>query len=284
MKKFINNILVLLFLLTISGCAQLTEHADSIKPTAKLTGTRLANIDFDKVDLIFDLAVENKNPVPFKLAGLDYDLKIDQQSLVSGVTAQAIEVAGNSTSTIQLPVTLKFADLKKLQGEIWKQDNFNYQLDTVFNISLPLIGNYPVPVSKQGTLPVPKMPQVKIKSVKINSFDLSSAELVTQVEVDNPNSFDLGVSNFNYQLDINKQKWGQGKVTQSSTIPKKGTGTINIPVTLDLLSIGRSAYMLLLNKSHLSYQLTGDVTLDTGIELLRNFKMPLDVKGETSLK
>ena len=284
MKKPINNLLTLLLLLIISGCAQLSQHADSIKPTAKLTGTRLANIDFEKVDLIFDLAIENKNPVPFDLAGLDYDLKIDQQSLVSGVTAQAIEIGANSTNNIQLPITLKFADLKKLQGEIWKQDDFNYQLDTVFNVNLPLIGNYPVPVSKQGTLPVPKIPEVKIKDVKINNFNFTSAELVTRVEVNNPNNFDLGVSNFNYQLDINQQKWGQGNVTQSSTIPRKGIGIIDIPVKLDLVSIGQSAYTLLLNRSDLSYQLTGDVTLNTGIELLKNFKMPLDVKGEASLK
>jgi len=284
MKNLINNLLICFFLISISGCNQFKKQVDNIKPTAKLTNTRLTNINFDKVDLVFDLAVENKSQVSIKLAGLDYDFKIDKQSLISGVTAQAIKVAARSTSTIQLPVTLKFADLKKLQGEIWKQDNFNYQLDTVFNVDLPLIGKYPVPVSKKGTLPVPKIPKLKIKNVKIKKFNLTSAELVTQVEVNNPNNFDLGMSKFNYQLDINQKKWGQGNISQKSTIAKKGTGTINIPVKLDLMSIGKSTYNLLLNKSDLSYKLSGDVTLDTGIELLRDFKIPLDVKGKTSLK
>ncbi len=81
-KHIMKNLFLLLILFTLSSCAQLTKHADAIKPTAKLAGMRLANINFEQVDLIFDLAVENKNPVALDLAGMDYDLKIANQSLV----------------------------------------------------------------------------------------------------------------------------------------------------------------------------------------------------------
>ena len=278
------RLFLLLLLITLTGCAQLSKHADSIKPTAELTGMRLTNINFDQVDLVFDLAVENKNPVALDLAGMDYDLKIANQSLVSGVTAQAIKIKASSTSPVQLPVTLKFADLKKLPGELWKKDTFAYQLDTKFNLNLPIIGNYSIPVSKQGELPVPKIPKLAIKDVKVKNLSFTSAELVAQVEVSNPNNFDVAMSKFNYQLNINKQKWGQGTVTQASNIPKKGKGIIEIPVKLDLLTAGSAAYKLLLNKSPVEYQLTGNATLDTSLELLKNFNWPLDIKGTTSLQ
>ena len=284
MKTTMQKLFLLLAVFYLSACAELTKHTGAIKPTAKVTGMRLANIDFDKVDLIFDLAVENKNPIALDIAGLDYDLKIENQSLVSGVTAQAIKIQANSTSPVQLPISLKFDDLKKLPGELRNKDNFAYQLDTIFNVNLPIIGNYALPVSKQGELPVPKIPDVKIKNVKINKLSFTSAELITQVEVTNPNAFDLALSNFNYQLNVNQQPWGQGNITQKSNIPKKGKGIINIPVKLDLLTAGKSAYTLLVNKSPLDYQLKGNVTLDTGLELLKNYKLPLDVKGKALLK
>ncbi len=284
MKHSINKLLLLLFTMTLFGCAELAKYSETIKPTAKLTGTRLANINFEQVDLIFDLAVENKNPITLDLTDLDYDLKIENQPLVSGVTAKGIKLKANSTSPVQLPVTLKFDDLKKLPGELWNKDKLAYDLQTTFNVILPVIGNYAIPLSKQGEFPVPKMPVIKIKDVKIKNLSFTTAELVAQVEVTNPNDFDLGLSNLNYQLNVNQQNWGQGKINQSSSIPKKGKGIVEIPVKLNLLSAGKSAYNALVNKTPVEYQLTGNATLDTGLELLNGYNLPLDIKGTTAIR
>ena len=284
MKHSINKLLLLLFTMTLISCAELAKHADTIKPTAKLTGTRLANINFEQVDLVFDLAVENKNPVSLNLAGLDYELKIENQSLVSGTTAQAIKLKASSTSPVQLPITLKFNDLKNLPGELWNKDKIAYQLISQFNVDLPVIGNYVIPVTNKGELPVPKIPDIKIKDVKVKNLSFTSADLIAQVEVSNPNDFDLGLSNLNYQLTVNQQNWGQGKINQNSSIPKKGKGLVEIPVKLNMLSAGKSAYNALINKAPMEYQLTGNVTLDTGLELLKKQNIPLDIKGTTSIR
>jgi LEA14-like dessication related protein len=284
MTHSIQKLSLLFIILVFTGCAELAKHADTIKPTARLAGARLANINFDKVDLVFDLEVENKNPITLDLAGLDYDFKVENQSLVSGVTAKAIKLKANGISPVELPVTLKFDDLKKLPGELWNKDKLAYDLQTTFNIMLPIIGNYAVPVSKQGELPVPKTPDIKIKDVKIKNLSFTSADLVAQVEVKNPNDFSMALKNFNYQLNVNQTKWGQGEITQSSNIPENGKGIIEIPVKLDLLSIGSAAAALLQKKAPLEYQLTGNATLDTGLELLKGYDLPIDIKGTTSLK
>ncbi len=283
MKHSINKLL-LLFTVTLIGCAELAKHADTIKPTAKLTGTRLENINFEQVDLIFDLAVENKNPVSLNLVGLEYDLKIVNQSLVSGTTTQAIKLKASSTSPVQLPITLKFDDLKKLPGELWNKDKIAYQLIAQFNVDLHVIGNYAIPVTKKGELPVPKIPDIKIKDVKVKNISFTSADLVALIEVDNPNDFDIAVRNFTYRLKVNQQNWGQGKINKSSNIPKKGKGIIEVPVKLNLLSAGKSVYNALINKTPVEYQLTGNATLDTGLELLKGYNLPLDIKGTTAIR
>lgn len=284
MKHSINKLLLLLFTMTLIGCAELATYSETIKPTAKLTGTRLANINFEQVDLIFDLAVENKNPISLNLASLEYDLKIENQSLVSGTTAQAIELKANSTSPVQLPITLKFDDLKKLPGELWNKDKIAYQLISQFNVDLPAIGNYAIPVTKKGELPVPKIPDIKIKDVKVKNISFTSADLVAIVEVNNPNDFDIGVSDFNYQLNVNQQNWGQGKINKSSNIPKKGKGIVEIPLKLNMMSMGTAAFALLKSNEPLQYQLKGNATLDTGLELLKGYNLPVDIKGTTSLR
>lgn len=283
MKLPITNISVLLFVFFLAGCAELAKHTETIKPTAKLTDTRLANINFEQADLVFELAVENQNPIAIKLAGLDYDLKIENQSLMSGVTAQGLEIQPVSTSKVQLPVTLKFEDLRKLPGELWQKDRFNYQLDTKIVVDLPVIGNYAIPVSRQGELPVPKIPEISIQDIQIKNLSFMAAELVALVEIVNPNAFDLGFSDFNYQLNVNQQSWGQGSINKSNTVPEKGKATIEIPVKLNMTSMGQTVYQMLSGKQPLEYQLQGGLTLDTGIELLRNYKMPIDIQGKATL-
>ena len=266
-----------------TGCAELAKHAETVKPTASLVGTRLANIDFQQADLGFDLAIENQNPVAIDLASLNYDLIIEDQSPVSGVTAQGLQIKAASTSNVQLPVTLKFDDLRKLPGELWNKDTFAYRLETKFVVDLPIIGNYAIPVTKTGEMPVPKIPEIRVKGIQVKSLGLRAAELVAQVEIDNPNAFGLSFSDFDYQLNVNRQKWGQGNIRQGGSIPEKSSGTVYIPLQLDLMSMGQTAYKLLSYKQPLEYQLKGGITLDTGIEMLRNYSMPVDISGKAAL-
>lgn len=282
-RRILSLSLSLMLALFISGCAELTKHAETIKPTAKLTGMSLKNIDFEKAELLFDIDVENKNPITLNLAGLEYDLIIAGQSLISGITAKGVKLNANSTSPVQVPVTLKFDDLKKLPGEIWGKDNFDYKLDTVVNVALPYIGNYAVPVTKTGQLPVPKLPSISIKGMKVQKLSFTTADVIAQVEIDNPNAFELALSNLNYQLNINQQEWGQGKVVQTKNIPRKGKGVIDIPISLNLLSVGQTSYKMLLHKADMDYQLKGNVDVDTGIEMMKAITVPLDVQGTTSL-
>ena len=262
--------LALIFLtLSLISCAELVKRADTIKPTAKITGTRLANITFEQVDLVFDLEVENKNPVTLKLSGLDYELKVENQSLVSGTTTQAIKVKANSTSSVQLPITLKFNDLKNLPGELWDKDIINYQLLSKFNVNLPVIGNYAIPVEKKGELPVPKIPEISIRDVNVKNISFLSAELVARITVNNPNNFDMAVSNLIYQLNINQQNWGQGKINNTINIPKKGRAIFEIPLKLNLLSAGKSAYDIVVNKKPVEYHLKGNATVNSSLKLDR---------------
>ncbi|MFT5504856.1 MAG: LEA14-like dessication related protein [Gammaproteobacteria bacterium] len=281
MIQFISKkLLFLILVLGIVGCASLEKQIDTIKPTAEVIATRLIDINFEQVDLEFDVAVTNENPFSFKIAGVDYDLQIAGKSLVSGVTGKGIKIKKSAISKVALPVTLKFDDLKKLPGKIWESDEFVYQLLANINVNLPVIGNYSFPYEMKGELPVPKIPKVKLKNIDVKKLGLTSAELVAQVEIDNPNSFSLDLSDFNYQLNINGRSWGEGKSSISSSIPKKGKGTIGIPLELNLLSMGKTVYDLISGDQPIEYQLKGAMTVDTGLELLRNYRMPLDLKGQ----
>lgn len=284
MNKTTAIIISFILLLIVTGCAQLKQKAETLKPTAKVVDTRLTAINFDKADIVFDLMIDNPNPFALNLAGLAYDMKLEKQSLVSGTIGQGLRLKADGQSKLEVPVSLKFADLKQLPGKLRHKDKIVYQLNSTITVNLPIIGNYDIHVVKTGEVPVPKLPDIKLKNVKINNLSFTSADLITTIEIHNPNAFTLALNNFNYKLDINSQTWGHGSISQKQKVPAKGAGTINIPMKLDLLSMGSAVYQALVNKQTLDYRLKGSLNLDTGIALLRNYNLPLDVKGRTSLK
>lgn len=284
MNKAIAFSSIIVFLLIMTGCAQLKKHAEMIKPTAKIANVRLDGINFEEAFLIFDIKVDNPNPVSLELTSLAYEMKIEDQSLISGVTAKGLRLKSKGQSRVEVPVTLKFDDLKKLPGSLWGKDEVEYRFNTTITLNLPVIGNYDIRLENKGQIPVPKLPDVTLKTVKLNKLDLTSAEILTTIEVNNPNPFSLGLKNINYTLDINNQTWGQGNIAQKQNVPGNGIGTIGIPVKLNLLNMGRAVYQLLTDKETVDYQLRGGLELDTGIALLKNFKMPLDIKGKTALR
>ena len=284
MNKITIFIVCFAFLFTISGCAQFKQKVETLKPTAEIEDTELVGISFDKADLAFNMRIDNPNPFTLKLSGLVYDVAIESHSLFSSAIDKGLKLRANGESHIKIPVTLKFDDLKKLPANLRDKDKISYQLKSTVVVNLPVIGNYDIHLVKRGEIPVPKLPAIKLKEVKIKSLSFTTAELVTMVEMRNPNSFPLVLNNFNYKLDINNQPWGEGGITQKQNVPGKGTGIIAIPVKLNLLRMGNSIYQLLNSKEMLAYRIRGDLNLDTGIALLKNYNMPLDIKGKVSLK
>lgn len=204
--------------------------------------------------------------------------------MLSGVAAQGLKLRKSSTSKVTLPVTLKFDDLRQLPGELWDADQFSYHLASRIYLDLPVIGKYDIPFTRKGELPVPKIPSVTLTNVNVTSLNLASADVIAMLEINNPNAFQLGLKNFNYRLDINKQTWGEGIASAPGSIAAKSSGTVRIPMKLNLLTMGKSVYQLLNGDQRLNYQLSGNVTLDTGLAMLRAYKMPLNLSGSTSLK
>ncbi len=284
MRSIISTGLITILTLFATGCANLEKQIDTIKPSAELLGTRLTNINFDGVDLVFDVAVTNRNPFSLRMAGLDYEVVIAEHSFISGVMAQGLKLNKSSVSKVAVPVTLKFDDLRQLPGELWKADQFEYHVFTDIHLDLPVIGKYTIPVSAKGELPVPKMPSVRLQKVSVNSLNLASADIVADLEIDNPNAFDLALKNFNYKLDVNDKTWGEGTGATPNSIPQKSTGTIRIPLTLNLMTMGQSVYQLLNGDQRFAYQLAGSITIDTGLDFLRAYKMPLNISGTAYLR
>lgn len=272
--------LVALFLLS---CAAIQELTKIQQPTLQVQNVRFKGMTFETLDLAFDVKINNPNPMAATLAGFDYDFLIEGASFLKGDQNQQMRIEAAGESMLEVPLTLTFNDLYKTFQALKDQDSSAYKIDLGLTFNLPILGNTRIPVSKQGTLPMVKLPAIKVGSLKLKKLSLTTADLELNLNVDNANAFSLLLNKLNYNLAINGQNWATGTTQQQLQITKKGASSIAIPVSLNLFEMGKTVYNLIAGNTNLNYRLTGDLDLKSSLPLLGQVNLPIDQAGQLNI-
>ncbi|MCG8071494.1 MAG: LEA type 2 family protein [Candidatus Thiodiazotropha taylori] len=280
------TILLLFMILLFQGCSSLQQAEqlmNGIQPTGEVKGVKLSGLDLRGIDLMFDVEVDNPNPVAISLDGLDYDLKLLNRSFLKGQQSMGMSLAADGKSQVKLPVRMEFERLLQHYSELSNRDDVPYQLDLGLGIDVPLLGRVRLPMSYQGRLPVPKLPDVRVSRIDVQRLSLQAIDLMLELEVENPNRFALMLQRLDYQFKLNGIDVGQGAAAQSLNIDKQGKGRVRLPLSLDLQKAGGGLYSALMGGRGLSYELSGmlDATGDT--PLIGDIKIPLDKQGNFNL-
>ncbi|MCU7890537.1 MAG: LEA type 2 family protein [Candidatus Thiodiazotropha sp. (ex Ustalcina ferruginea)] len=274
-------------LMLIQGCSSMERVGQIMKgqkPTAKVTGVKVTSLDFDGVELAFDVNVTNPNPVGIDLAGLDYDLKLLGNSFVKGEQPMALSVAANGTSQVELPMRLGFRQLMSSYQKLQHASQAAYQLDLGLGFNIPVLGKMKLPVSYQGEFPIPKIPDIKVKNLDIQKLTLNNAKLLLQIEVENPNNFSLLLDQLSYNLKLNGFNIGNGLLSQSVDIKQDGRGVINLPLSVDIMQAGLGLYSALLGNDGLKYELNGSMAATSSNSILSDIRIPLNEQGIIEMK
>ncbi len=271
-------------LLMLGGCSkdQIRAGIAQYQPTAAVNGVRVTGLDFDTVDLAFDVKIDNPNPVGINMAGFTYDFQLQDKSFVQGDQTSSLSLTPQGSSTLEVPMTLNFNDLYAAYSALKGADEAPYALDLglKFNVAgIPLT----LPVSQKGTLPLPKLPSLGVSSMKVNSMGLTSADMELMLTLDNPNNFGMTLDQLNYALDINGQSWAKGVTSSSFNIGSHTKSVISIPMHLDFMKLGSSVVSALSSGQSLNYKFTGDVQAATDNKLLGAFRLPITQTGTISI-
>lgn len=250
-----------------------------VQPTGEVKGVKLSGLDLRGIDLLFDVEVDNPNPVAISLDGLDYDLKLLNRSFLKGQQSMGMSLAADGKSQVKLPVRMEFEHLLKHYSELSKRDDVPYQLDLGLGIDVPLLGRVRLPMSYQGRLPVPKLPDVRVSRIDVQRLSLQAIDLMLELEVENPNRFALMLQRLEYQFKLNGIDVGQGAAAQSLNIDKQGKGRVRLPLSLDLQKAGGGLYSALMGGRGLSYELSGMLDATGDSPLIGDIKIPLDRQG-----
>lgn len=270
--------------LSLAACTPMMKQAfENQKPHVSVVDQRLTGLDFEKVSIAFGIQVDNPNPIGIDLQGLDYELKLDGHSFITGKQDKQMPIAASGSSRIELPLGMTFKEIEQGLSGLKGKNEVPYELTTGLLIRVPLLGTVRYPVVSKGVLPVPQLPRISLQGIKLEKLNFSGATMALRVLVDNPNNFSVALNALNYDLTINGKHWASGNSQTLGNIREKQKSLITLPLTISLMDLGSGFSGLLKSGADLNYVITGRLNASTGNKLIGNFEMPFDNSGHVKL-
>lgn len=276
---------VVLTAMLLSGCETLRDVADGMrKPQLRIASTELEALSFSGLTLVFNVEIRNPNPIGISLAGFDYELQIEDNPFVSGEVEETIAIAARGSSTVPLPVELSFEEVVESIGDLKGKEEAAYQLASGFTFDLPVLGKLRVPLETSGSLPILRIPELQVVSLRLNEISLSGANLDLELELSNPNSFKVFVQSLEYHFQVEGQDWVSGMRQERVRLAEKERALLTIPIELDFAALGRGVQQLILGRQRLQYILAMNVEVGTSLRALQKTTLPFELTGELRVR
>jgi LEA14-like dessication related protein len=281
MRKLLFTLLIVLPV-TFSACAlldMLLGKRAFENPGVRVESVKVSGVSFDALDLLFNLAVENPNPVGVTVKKYDYELELNDFSFLKGEQDSGLRLASESTGSVDIPLTLQFADIYSALGSMEGQDSTRYRFKTNFTIDVPVMGSVQIPVQTSGHVPVICLPEIGFESLSLKRLSLTGAEAVIVIRLKNPNAFSLVANDFRYSFAIEERTVLSGIAEEGFRVDRKAESSIEFPLSLSFADLGLSLYRILSGEQGAEYRFNGSASFDTSLDFLKNVPLSFENSG-----
>jgi LEA14-like dessication related protein len=263
----------------LGGCAQLRDALGSVqKPSASVTGVGFDDVKLDAMTLRFDIEVANPYDVPLPLADIDYSLASLAQPFLSGKAGLQGAVPAMGKQTFSLPARITYAELLKVLKDVRPGAVVPYKAELGLSVNAPVVGPLRLPLTKEGRLPIPTLPEVEVSEIKWNTMSLDEAAGHVILRIVNRNQFPIDLSKLTYALSLGDVEVANSTLAKAVPFAAGGgASTVEIPISFSPKKIGLAFFSILTGKGS-GYGLKGamDVTTPFGA-----MSLPLDQVGKT---
>jgi len=227
-KKGVGVILIFSILIVLSvciwGCATLDAFE---RPEVRAVRPRITDIDFQGVNMAFDVDVHNPYPIPIKASRFRYGLDIENSRFLDSETESSLDLPAAQVGTAVLPVRLSYKDLWGTFKNLSGASEANYRLHgaliyNAFGRSLEL------PLSHNGTFPILRPPAFSDIKIDTTALSLSGTKIGINAAMSNPNVFPLDIRDLGYKLRLGDLTIGNLTATTSDVLKAGEAGRVSL--------------------------------------------------------
>jgi LEA14-like dessication related protein len=250
MQKIVRLICITLAYI-FTGCAAIQELIQ--KPSLTYDKMTTKDVSLFQSTLLFHFKITNPNPIGAKIRSVSYTIQFNDREFARGNLEKGIILAAKGSSKLEVPVTITYLDFFDTVADFLKNDTVHYDLSGSVGI-----GPFDLPYHTQGRISIPKIPKISLQKVRISKLSLTGATVNLSLGLQNANGFTVNIDRIQYRLKLGGTSFAEGVAETVSQISENGLSTLEIPLTISFIEMGRSAYNLL-TQSASDYELSGDM-------------------------
>jgi len=220
-------------IVALCGCAWLKQMAASgfQKPSLAFKDASLSDVTLSGATVNLVFTVTNPNDAALSLAETDYKFSLEGKQVIAGKPPAGIKIPAKGPGDVTLPASIKFADIAGSIADFLRKEQANYRAEGHIGVDTP-IGMAALPFEKEGTVALPKLPDVSLGTPKIGSISLTSARIDVPLVFANQNSFALPLGSVSGALRIAGADVGEVGAQPVGRVDAKGAKTVTLPVTV----------------------------------------------------
>jgi LEA14-like dessication related protein len=271
-------------LLGRTACATKTPPVPEPEPAPPALSLSLDRIEAggpDDITLFFLLNAENPRSSPAGISLGGWELSLNGRAVKEGAafTMDTAELSAFSAGTFPAQLSLDAAALSLLEPPGFTE----YDAGITLELSLDFHGGAALhmPVSAQVSFPRIQRPVFTISSIAVMQAELINTRFRVSLRIDNPNSFPVELTSFNYELYGGGRYWAEGKETKVMQIPPESSAVKDLFLLMNFMNMKREVLDQVIALRTVRYRFTGDVAVGTGVEYLPRFNMRFDQSGDS---
>jgi len=130
-----------------------------------------------------------------------------------------------------------------------------------------------------------QQPTVSFRSVSVEDLSPSGLTANFDIDVQNPNVFEIPVNGAAYKLSLSGIQVIEGEASSSGSIPAKGALPVTVPVRLQFEQILQAEKEILKSGGNVPFDLDGALEFSAGkLSLGKTIKVPLHFSGTLPLR
>jgi len=123
-------------------------------------------------------------------------------------------------------------------------------------------------------------PSIILREIIIEPRSLKEVNLLLDIEVHNPNRFDLTLTSFEYTVYLDNKEIGSGRSEKELLIPSSSTTRVQVSVVAKFKDVGRSLKTII-TSDDVPYKIEGKTDIKTAFGSINS---PFSKEGRINLK
>lgn len=225
--------------LLLSGCANLSLNDVYRNPTFDYQQTSIRSVSLDDLKGQSTIRIENSNPYRLPISELKTELLLEGEPWLNLSNAALGGLPASDSIETTLDWTLVYDRLIERAANVYQAGEARLTLRMTPTLDVPVLGPRTLTWTADFSVPIPKLPSVRLTDWSVSSLSLTRLTLNLGVAVSNPNVFSIDTQG----LKLSMARDGKSLASLAladSRINADAQSQQNVEVSLSLLDVGLS--------------------------------------------